>query len=90
MARALEDCSAPALNSSSDSEPQTEEQAPRAGQLVDRHGNFHSEAIFKNWSLAAIRSLGIHRVAEAASPFVEITANATPAAFKRVASTERN
>jgi hypothetical protein len=37
-------------------------QAPRRGDLLDRHGHFHSEDIFKNWSPAAIVALGIHRV----------------------------
>ena len=32
------------------------------GQLVDKWGHFHSEAIFRNWTPAAIRSLGIRRV----------------------------
>ena len=34
----------------------------RPGQLVDCHGHVHSEAIFKNWSPAAIQVLGIRRV----------------------------
>jgi hypothetical protein len=34
----------------------------RPGQLIDRYGHVHSEAVFKNWSPAAIRALGIRRV----------------------------
>lgn len=34
------------------------------GRLVDRHGHEHSEAIFRNWTPAAIRALGIRRVLE--------------------------
>lgn len=34
-----------------------------AGQpLVDKHGHRHSEAVFRNWSPAAIKALGIRRV----------------------------
>jgi hypothetical protein len=33
-----------------------------SGQLVDKYGNPHSEAIFRNWSPGAIKALGIHRV----------------------------
>ncbi len=33
-----------------------------AGQLIDRYGHPHSETIFKNWSPAAIKALGIRRV----------------------------
>jgi hypothetical protein len=32
------------------------------GQLIDKHGHLHSEAIFRNWSPAAIKALGIRRV----------------------------
>ena len=32
------------------------------GQLIDKYGHVHSEAIFINWSPAAIRALGIRRV----------------------------
>jgi hypothetical protein len=28
---------------------------------VDRFGHLHSESIFKNWSAAAIKALGIRR-----------------------------
>ena len=35
------------------------------GRLVDRYGHEHSEAIFENWTPAAIRALGIHRVDDA-------------------------
>jgi hypothetical protein len=46
-------------------EPFTEISAAEQGaRLVDRHGHLHSEAIFKNWSPAAIRALGIRRVSE--------------------------
>jgi hypothetical protein len=34
----------------------------QGGQLIDRYGHLHSEAIFKNWSPAAIKALGIRRV----------------------------
>jgi hypothetical protein len=34
------------------------------GQLRDKYGHPHSEAIFKNWTPAAIRALGIHRVGD--------------------------
>ena len=30
-------------------------------QLVDRHGHLHSEGVYKNWSPAAIKALGIER-----------------------------
>jgi len=30
--------------------------------LVDRHGHRHSETLLRNWSLGAIRALGIKRV----------------------------
>lgn len=33
-----------------------------SGQLIDKHGHLHSEAIFKNWSPAAIKALGIRRI----------------------------
>jgi hypothetical protein len=32
------------------------------GQLIDKHGHIHSEAILKNWSPAAIRALEIRRI----------------------------
>jgi hypothetical protein len=32
------------------------------GRLVDRFGHEHSEAIFRNWTPAAIKALGIQRV----------------------------
>lgn len=35
-----------------------------SGQWLDKYGHLHSGAIFKNWSPAAIRALGIHRVVE--------------------------
>jgi len=38
-------------------------QAPRAS-LIDKHGHRHSEAIFRNWSPAAIKALGIRRVGD--------------------------
>jgi len=34
------------------------------GQLIDKYGHLHTEAIFLNWSPAAIRALGIHRVGD--------------------------
>jgi hypothetical protein len=34
----------------------------RTGQLIDKWGHPHSEAIFRNWSPAAIRALGIRRI----------------------------
>lgn len=36
--------------------------SPLPGQLVDRFGHAHSEAIFRNWSPAVIKALGIRRV----------------------------
>jgi hypothetical protein len=41
---------------------------PAPGQLVDRYGHVHSEAIFHNWSPAAIKALGIRRVGEGGEP----------------------
>ena len=32
------------------------------GRLIDRYGQEHSEAIFRNWSPQAIRALGVRRV----------------------------
>ena len=32
------------------------------GRLIDRYGHEHSEAIFSNWTPAAIRALGVRRV----------------------------
>jgi hypothetical protein len=32
------------------------------GQLVDKYGHLHSEAVFRSWSPAAIKALGIRRV----------------------------
>jgi hypothetical protein len=46
------------LISSEDNPPQ------HLGQLRDKYGNPHSEAIFKNWTPAAIRALGIYRVGD--------------------------
>jgi|GEM_PF-5844977 hypothetical protein len=37
-------------------------QTPRAGQLTDRYGHVHSEAVLRHWSPAAIRALGVHRI----------------------------
>jgi hypothetical protein len=34
----------------------------RVGQLIDKYGHVHSESIFRNWSPAAIRVMGIRRV----------------------------
>ena len=34
----------------------------QADQLVDRYGHLHSEAIFRNWSPAAIKALGVRRI----------------------------
>jgi hypothetical protein len=39
----------------------TNKPEPRPG-LVDKWGHPHSEAIFRNWSPAAIRALGIRRI----------------------------
>lgn len=36
--------------------------AAQRGRLIDRYGHEHSEAIFSNWTPAAIRALGIRRV----------------------------
>src|SRR6185312_311357 len=40
----------------------TELQA-QLGRLIDRYGHEHSEAIFCNWTPAAIKAMGIRRVA---------------------------
>lgn len=32
------------------------------GQLVDRWGHVHSEAVLTNWSPAALAACGVHRV----------------------------
>ena len=32
------------------------------GRLLDKYGNEHSEAVFKNWTPQAIRALGVRRV----------------------------
>ena len=39
----------------------TELQA-QPGRLIDRYGHEHSEAIFRNWTPAAIKAMGIRRV----------------------------
>ena len=44
------------LNAADDIEPS------EASQLIDRYGHPHSESIFRNWTPAAIRALGIRRV----------------------------
>jgi hypothetical protein len=38
--------------------------APRVGQPIDRFGNVYSESIYRNWTAAAIRALGIYRVGD--------------------------
>jgi hypothetical protein len=38
------------------------EHPQQLGPLVDKYGKRHSEAVFKNWSPAAIKALGIRRV----------------------------
>jgi hypothetical protein len=43
--------------------PESKTQA-RAGQLVDRYGHLHSEAVLRHWSPQALKVLGIHRVGE--------------------------
>jgi hypothetical protein len=40
----------------------TNNPSPRQGQFVDRFGHVHSSAIFKNWSPAAIKAMGIRRL----------------------------
>jgi hypothetical protein len=40
----------------------TDSHEQAAGQLVDKHGHVHTEAVYRNWSPAAIRVLGIRRV----------------------------
>jgi hypothetical protein len=42
----------------------TENQESHPGQLVDRFGHLHSEAVLKNWSAGAIRALGIRPLDE--------------------------
>ena len=39
-----------------------------ASQLIDKYGHRHSEAIFRNWSPAAIKALGIRRVGDGGGP----------------------
>jgi hypothetical protein len=34
------------------------------GQLVDRYGHVHSEAVLTNWSPQALKVLGIHRIGD--------------------------
>ena len=34
------------------------------GRLIDRNGHEHSEAIFRNWTPAAIKAMGIRRVGD--------------------------
>ena len=41
-----------------------EQLKPQHGRLIDRFGHEHSEHIFKNWSPAALRVMGIRRVPE--------------------------
>jgi hypothetical protein len=37
---------------------------PLKGQLIDRYGHVHSEAVLINWSPQALKALGIHRVGD--------------------------
>jgi hypothetical protein len=61
----LEDCHAGELDNFPNSEPQTKTQAPKpVGQLVDRYGHVHSEAVLTHWSPAALKALGIRRVTD--------------------------
>lgn len=46
----------------SGSEDPTDTSPKPAGQLIDEYGHRHSEAVFRNWSPAAIKALGIRRV----------------------------
>jgi hypothetical protein len=41
--------------------------APVRGQLVDRYGHVHSEAVLINWSSQALKVLGIRRVGDEAA-----------------------
>jgi hypothetical protein len=50
----------PSPTPSCESNNQTQEHL--VGQLIDRYGHVHSEAIFENWSPAALKALGIRRV----------------------------
>jgi hypothetical protein len=36
----------------------------RVGQLIDRYGHVHSEAVLNNWSPKALKALGIHRIGD--------------------------
>ena len=63
MTGALEDNSATALNPRI-SKAKTEKQESRPGQLVDRYGHIHGEAVLTHWSPAALRALGIHRLGD--------------------------
>jgi hypothetical protein len=40
----------------------TDKPQERVGRLIDKYGHVHGEAIFRNWSPAAIKALGIRRV----------------------------
>jgi hypothetical protein len=59
-----EDSQAGELDKTPDSELKTEPQAPGIGQLIDRYGHVHSEAVLTNWSPQALKALGVHRVGD--------------------------
>jgi hypothetical protein len=63
MTGALEGNSAAALNPRVN-KAKTEKQESRSGQLVDRFGHLHTDAVLRNWSPAAIRAMGIRPIEE--------------------------
>ena len=50
------------FDNSPDTTPRPADQAPRVGELIDKHGHRHGEIILSMWSRAALRALGVHRV----------------------------
>jgi hypothetical protein len=40
----------------------TDKPQERVGQLIDKYGHVHSEAVLRNWTPAAVKALGIHRL----------------------------
>ena len=37
---------------------------PRPGQLIDKHGHHHTEAVLTAWSPQALKALGVRRVGD--------------------------
>jgi hypothetical protein len=42
--------------------PYTQKPSPAKGDLIDRYGHLHSEAVLRNWHPTVIKSLGIRRI----------------------------